>query len=110
MNMVSLDESLIARLKKGKNHFEVFVDTDAAFALKRGEDIKIEDVISVESIFLDAHQGDHVAESDLESAFNTTDVMEIAKQIIVHGEIQLTQEQRKHILEEKTRKVISIIA
>ncbi|WP_406659611.1 ribosome assembly factor SBDS [Methanolobus sp. ZRKC3] len=108
--MVSLDESLIARLKKGKNHFEVFVDPDGAFAFKRGDNLNIEDIIAVESVFYDARQGDHVAESVLQSTFETTDVMEIAKQIILHGEIQLTKEQRKHILEEKTRQVISIIA
>ncbi|MDG6243656.1 MAG: ribosome assembly factor SBDS [Methanolobus sp.] len=108
--MVSLDESVIARLKKGKNNFEVFVEPEGAFALKRGEDVNIEDIIAVESVFYDANQGDHVAESDLVSTFGTNNIMEIAEQIIVHGELQLTKEQRKHILEEKTRKVITIIA
>jgi ribosome maturation protein SDO1 len=108
--MVSLDESLIARLKKGKNHFEVFVDPEGAFAFKRGEKVNIADVVAVDSIFYDANQGDHVSEADLESTFNSTDVMEIAEHIILHGEIQLTKEQRKHILEEKTRQVITFIA
>jgi ribosome maturation protein SDO1 len=110
MDMVSLDESLIARLKKGKNNFEVFVDPEGAFALKRGEKVDIADVVAVESVFYDANQGDHVSESDLESTFNSTDVMEIAEHIILHGEIQLTKEQRKQILEEKTRQVITFIA
>ncbi len=108
--MVSLDESVIARLKKGKNNFEVFVEPDGAFALKRGEKINIEDIIAVESVFYDANQGDHVAESDLLTVFGTSDVMEVAEQILLHGELQLTKEQRKQILEEKTRKVITIIA
>ncbi len=108
--MVSLDESVIARLKKGKNHFEVFVEPEGAFSLKRGEEVNIEEIIAVESIFYDANQGDHVAESDLLSTFDTDDVMDIARQIILHGELQLTSEQRKQILEEKTRQVITIIA
>ncbi|WP_094227973.1 ribosome assembly factor SBDS [Methanolobus psychrotolerans] len=108
--MVSLDGSVTARLKKGKNHFEVFVDPEGAFAFKRGENLNIEDIIAVESIFSDANQGDHVAESDLVSTFGTNNVMEIAKQILLHGELQLTTEQRKRILEEKTRKVITFIA
>lgn len=108
--MVSLDESVIARLKKGKNNFEVFVEPDGAFALKRGEKVNIEDIIAVESIFYDANQGDHVAESDLLTTFDTSNVMEVAEQIVVHGDLQLTKEQRKHILEEKTRKVITTIA
>ncbi|SFM17532.1 ribosome assembly factor SBDS [Methanolobus profundi] len=108
--MVSLDESVIARLKKGKNHFEVFVEPEGAFALKRGEKANMEDIIAVESIFYDASQGDHVAESDLVAAFGTNNVLEIAEQILVHGDLQLTKEQRKRILEEKTKQVITIIA
>ncbi|MCQ6962870.1 ribosome assembly factor SBDS [Methanolobus chelungpuianus] len=108
--MVSLDESVIARLKKGKHQFEVYVDPDGAFAFRRGEKINIEDIIAVESVFSDAGQGDHVSESELESAFGTTDIMEVAKNIILHGELQLTKEQRKHILEEKTRQIITVIA
>ncbi|MBP1908788.1 ribosome assembly factor SBDS [Methanolobus bombayensis] len=108
--MVSLDESVIARLKKGKNHFEVFVEPEGAFSLKRGEEVNIEEIIAVESVFTDAAQGDHAAESDLVNTFETSDVTEIARQIILHGELQLTKEQRKQILEEKTRQVINIIA
>lgn len=108
--MVSLDESVIARLKKGKHQFEVYVDPDGAFAFRRGEKVNIEDIIAVESVFSDAGQGDHVSESELEGAFGTTDIMEVAKNIILHGELQLTKEQRKHILEEKTRQIITVIA
>jgi ribosome maturation protein SDO1 len=108
--MVSLDESVIARLKKGKNHFEVLVEPEGAFSLKRGDDVNIEDIIAVESVFADATQGDHAAESDLVNTFETSDVMEVARQIILHGELQLTKEQRKQILEEKTKQVITIIS
>ncbi len=108
--MVSLDRSVIARLKKGKQQFEVYVDPDGAFAFKRGEKIKMEDIIAVESVFSDAGQGDHISGSDLEAAFGTTDVMEVAKFIILNGELQLTKEQRKQILEEKTRQIVTFIA
>ena len=108
--MVSLDEAVSARLKKGSKHFEVLVEPDGALALKRGDDVKIEDILAVESIFEDAARGDHAAESDLTNAFDTTDVLEIARHIILHGELQLTKEQRQQILEEKTRQVVTTIA
>ncbi|MDK2826825.1 ribosome maturation protein SDO1 [Methanolobus vulcani] len=108
--MVSLDESVIARLKKGKHQFEVLVEPEGAFSLKRGDDVNIEDIIAVESVFTDAAQGDHAGESELVSAFETNNIMDVARQIILHGELQLTKEQRKQILEEKTRQVITIIA
>ncbi|WP_440952364.1 ribosome assembly factor SBDS [Methanococcoides sp. FTZ1] len=108
--MVSLDESLVARVKKGSVNYEVLVDPDGALEFKKGSDVKIEDVLAVESVFEDANKGYHVAESDLSSAFGTTNVFEIAAYIIKHGDLQLTKEQRQHILEEKTKQIISIIA
>jgi len=91
--MVSLDEALVARLKKGSKHFEVLVDPDGALAYRMGEDIKLEDILAVESIFEDAKKGEHAAESDIRSKFDTDDVFEIAALIIKHGELQLTQQQ-----------------
>ena len=108
--MVSLDESVIARLKKGKNHYEVFVEPEGALALKKGDDVKIEDIIAVESIFSDASQGEHAAETDLVNVFGTLDALIVAKEIILHGELQLTKEQRKRILDEKTKRIVSTIA
>ncbi|MBC7085606.1 MAG: ribosome assembly factor SBDS [Methanomethylovorans sp.] len=108
--MVSLDECVIARLKKGKNHYEVFVEPEGALALKKGDDVKVEDIIAIESVFSDAGQGERASESDLLNIFGTSDAVIIAKEIILHGELQLTKEQRKRILEEKTKRIISIIA
>ncbi|MEA1984694.1 MAG: ribosome assembly factor SBDS [Euryarchaeota archaeon] len=108
--MISLDEALVARLKKGSKHFEVLVDPDGALAYRMGEDVKLEDILAVESIFEDAKNGEHAAESDIMSTFDTDDVFEVAASIIKHGELQLTQQQRKYILEEKKRQVIATIA
>ncbi|MBN1133907.1 MAG: ribosome assembly factor SBDS [Methanosarcinaceae archaeon] len=108
--MVSLDEAVTARLKKGSKHFEVLVDPDGALALKRGDDVIIEDILAVESIFEDAARGEHAAESSLTNVFNTTNVHEIARHIILHGELQITKEQRQRILEEKTKRIVTTIA
>lgn len=50
------------------------------------------------------------AEKDIDNTFKTQDVIEIARQIILHGDIHLTTEQRKKILEDKKRQIISMIA
>jgi ribosome maturation protein SDO1 len=64
----------------------------------------------VEEVFENASRGDRPAENDVENTFKSHNIFEIARQIIQHGEIHLTKEQRNKILEEKKRKVISIIA
>jgi ribosome maturation protein SDO1 len=108
--MISLDDSVIARYKKGGKQFEVFVDPDGSLDLKRGEDINIEDIIAVESIFEDANKGNLASESDIQEIFGTDDVYEIIYDIIKHGDIQLTKEQRKRMLDEKRKQVVNIIA
>jgi ribosome maturation protein SDO1 len=108
--MVSLDEAVTARLKRGSKHFEVLVEPEGALAFKRGEEVKLEDILAVETIFEDANRGDRAADSDIINAFETSDPFEIASLILKNGELQLTAEQRKHILEEKKKKVIYTIS
>ncbi len=108
--MVALDESIIARLKTHGKTFEVFVDPDGALAFKRGEAVKIENILAIEDVFLDAKNGDRPAEQDIINAFGTTDAAKIAEKIILDGELHLTTEQKKRMQDEKKRQVINIIA
>lgn len=108
--MVTLDESIIARLKTHGKTFEVFVEPEGAMALKKGEPVKMENILAVEDVFMDAKNGDRPAENDVVNAFGTTDALKIAEKIIMEGELHLTTEQKKKLQEEKKHRVISIIA
>ncbi|HUL61873.1 MAG TPA: ribosome assembly factor SBDS, partial [Methanocella sp.] len=52
--MVTLDTAVVARLKTHGEHFEVLVDPDGAYDLKHGASVKIEDILAVEDVFLNA--------------------------------------------------------
>ncbi len=108
--MVRLEDAVPARLKTHGTTFEVLVDPDGALALRRGDSVNVEDILAVEDVFENASRGDRSAEEDLIKAFETTDVAIIAEKIIKKGEISLTAEQRKQIIENKRRQVIEIIA
>lgn len=108
--MVALDESIIAKLKTHGKTFEVFVDPDGALAFKRGDPVKIENILAVEDVFSDARNGDRPAEQDVINAFGTTDAVKIAEKIINEGELQLTTEQRRKIQEDKKKQIIAFIA
>ena len=108
--MVRLEDAVPARLKTHGATFEVLVDPDGALALRRGDSVNVEDILAVEDVFENASRGDRSAEEDLIKAFETTDVAIIAEKIIKKGEISLTAEQRKQIIENKRRQVIEIIA
>jgi len=108
--LVTLDDAVIARLKKHGKNFEVYVDPDGALNLRKGEEVKIEDILAVEEVFENASRGDRPAEEDLFKTFGTTDIFKITAEIIKHGDLQLTSEQRKQIQEYKKKQAISIIS
>jgi ribosome maturation protein SDO1 len=108
--MVTLEEAVTARLKTHGVIFEVLVDPEGAMSYRQGDEVDVEKILAAEDIFENASRGDRSAEEDLVRAFETTDVLTIAAKIIKKGEIQLTAEQRKRIIENKRRQVVSVIA
>ena len=108
--MVTLDNAVVARLKTHGEHFEILVDPDGAYELRHGADVKVEDILAVEDVFLNASRGDRVPEEDLIKAFGTTNVVDIARKIIMEGEINLTADQRHRLIEDKRRQVVSFIS
>ena len=108
--MISLDEAVTARLESHGTRFEVLIDPDAALAMKRGEfDGELEDVIAAEDVFENASRGDRPPEEDVEEVFGTTDPMEIIPEVVRRGEIQITAEQRKEMLEQKEKQLVNKI-
>jgi ribosome maturation protein SDO1 len=108
--MVTLEEAVTARLKTHGAVFEVLVDPDGAMSFRQGDKVEVEKILAAEDVFENASRGDRSSEEDLLRAFETTDVLAIASKIIKKGEIQLTAEQRKRIIENKRRQVVHLIA
>jgi ribosome maturation protein SDO1 len=107
--LVSLDDAVIARLKKGEEHFEILVDPYVAADLIDGNEIEINQCLAIDSIFKDAKMGTHASEESLKKNFNTENIEEIAKQIILKGDIQLTTEQRHKMKENKKNRIVEKI-
>lgn len=107
--MVSLDEAVIARLKKGEEHFEVLVDPYAAADLIDGKEVNILQNLAIDAIFKDSKKGTHASEESLQKNFGTNDISEITKQIITKGDIQLTTEQRNKMQKNKRNRIIETI-
>jgi len=108
--MVALDKAVVAKLRTHGELFEVLVDPDLAYDLKKGADIRVEEILAVEDVFSNASRGDRLPEEDLIKAFGTTNISDIARKIIMEGEINLTAEQRHRMLEDKRRQVITFIS
>lgn len=108
--MISLEKAVIARLIKSGEKFEILVDPEKAMEFKSGKEIPLEELIASEEIFEDARKGTRAASEKINKTFGTNDLNIIAKKIINEGEVQITTEQRKQMLDEKTKAIVNLIS
>jgi len=108
--MVDLEEAIVARLESHGETFEVLIDPKVVNHLKEGKDVDLIDYMVIDEIFKNARKGTRASEEKLREVFGTTDPVEIAKVIILKGEVQLTAQQRKEMLESKRLRIIATIA
>ncbi len=99
----------IARLRSKKMVFETMVDLKSAMKLKRGDDVDINEVIRDTAIYTDQKKGMHAGASELRNVFGTTDFLEIVKEIVKKGQIEVTQEFRDEALEARKKQVIDFL-
>jgi ribosome maturation protein SDO1 len=99
----------LAKIKKGGRKFEIVVDPDNAVAYKEGKLEDIHEVLIAERIFEDVQKGVFSTKSDLDNVFPKMDTMEIAKLILLKGDLQLSAKFREAKQEEKKRLIIESI-
>lgn len=108
--MIPLDQATVARLESHGERFEILVDPDMAALVRQGQKVEIEDVVAALNVFGNASKATRASDEALTKVFGTTDFEAVARRIIEKGEIHLTSDQRKHMVEEKRRQVINFIA
>lgn len=108
--MVNLEKAVIARIDKFGHSFELLVDPNLALEMKHGKKSELSELLAVEKVFKDAKAGDEQSPEIILKAFQTNNISEVVEKIIVHGEIQLTTEQRKAMLERKRIEIIGFIS
>ncbi|MCS7117165.1 MAG: ribosome assembly factor SBDS [Thaumarchaeota archaeon] len=100
----------IARVTKRGETYEVLVDPDLALKIRLGQAQPSQKVLVYPEVYRDAKKGIRAKEEELKKAFGTTDPYQIAITIVREGEVQLTAEQRRALIEEKRKKVVDLIA
>jgi len=100
----------IARYTKDNEHFEILVKPEKALDYRNGKIAGITEVLAAETIFSDANKGTRAPEDVTKKAFGTTDVLRVADFIIKKGQLQLTTDQRRKMVEDKRRQIIDYIS
>ncbi len=108
--VVSIDKAVTARLRVGELKFEVLVDPFKAFEVKSGRSVRMEDVLAYPAVYKDARAGEAASEKDIQKVFGTVDPYMVAERIIKEGELQLTTEQKRQMVQQKKVQIATIIS
>ncbi len=111
----------LARLKMHGRNLEIVIEPDEAVeyktALKSRKEKEmaevgepdVRDVLRSEEVFHDASKGELASENFIKEVFGTSDIVEIARKILLEGELQLTAEHRKRIMDNKKKRLVELI-
>ncbi|MFY9567462.1 MAG: ribosome assembly factor SBDS [Nitrososphaeraceae archaeon] len=98
------------RLTINGDKFEILVKPDPALEYKTGKRTDFSSLLVSDEIYSDANKGSRASGEKLTKHFKTKDTGEIAKQILTRGELALTTDQRRRMVEEKKKQIVQFIS
>lgn len=107
---VDIGGTVVARYTISGDKFEVLVNPTLAWDFRNGKQLDIRDILVGYTIFEDALRGKRATDESIQKVFGKLDALEIAKQILLKGDIQLTTDQRRKMVEDKKKEIITYIA
>jgi ribosome maturation protein SDO1 len=100
----------IVRLSTGGEHFEILVHPDPALDFKFGRKVEVSQIVAVDEVYSDANKGLRVPAEKLSRVFKTSDFLQIAETILRKGDLNLTTDQRRRLVEEKRKQIVANIS
>jgi len=89
--------------------FEILVKPDPALDYKLGKKKDVSAVLVSEEIYTDSGKGTKPGNEKLLKAFKTEDQAEIAQIILQKGDLNLTTDQRRKMIDEKKKQIVHFI-
>jgi len=104
------DKLTTVRFVVGGDRFEILVDPDAALNYKLGKKVELSQILASDEIYTDSNKGQRASEEKLMKSFKTSNFEQVAQAILQRGEIQLTTDQRRRMVDEKRKQIVSFIS
>jgi ribosome maturation protein SDO1 len=98
-----------ARLSVEGDRFEILVKPEEALNFRMGKQVAVTQLLVIEEVYSDANKGTRASTEKLQKAFGTTDVVKIADEILRRGELQLTTDQRRQLVEDKRKQIVAFL-
>ena len=104
-----VDMTLVRYSFEGEK-FEIMVKPDPALDYKMGKKKDISAVLISDEIYTDSGKGTRPSAEKLLKAFKTEDSTKIAEMILEKGDLNLTTDQRRKMMEGKKKQIVTYIA
>jgi ribosome maturation protein SDO1 len=99
----------VAKFSFEGEKFEIMVKPDPALDYKLGKKKDISAILVSEEIYTDSGKGTKPSAEKLLKAFKTEDQAEIAKIIMEKGDLNLTTDQRRKMIDDKKKRIVEFI-
>jgi ribosome maturation protein SDO1 len=99
----------VAKFSFEGEKFEIMVKPDPALDYKMGKKKDISAILVSEEIYTDSGKGTKPSAEKLLKAFKTEDLTEIAKIIMEKGDLNLTTDQRRKMIDDKRKQIVEFI-
>jgi len=120
-----MPKEIIARFFSHGKKFEVLIDSEKYILYREGKVGDIREILISDGVFHDIGKirtkesalmaegmgtAQQVTDDELKIVFGTSDFLSVAKKIVDDGEVQITVEQRRELLEKKLKRIVTFIA
>jgi ribosome maturation protein SDO1 len=105
-----VDKTSIVRYSFEGEKFEILVKPDPALEFKLGKRKDISSILVSDEIYSDSGKGTRASTEKLLKAFKTEDATAIAEKILQKGDLNLTTDQRRKMIAEKRKQIVTYIA
>lgn len=90
--------------------FEILVKPDLALDYKLGKKKDLSSILVSDEIYTDSSKGTRASTEKLLKAFKTDDAAIIAEKILQKGDLNLTTDQRRKMIEQKRKQIVEFVA
>ncbi|ETO76948.1 SBDS family rRNA metabolism protein [Phytophthora nicotianae P1976] len=107
---IVLTNVAVVRMRKGGKRFEIACYKNKVFNWRNGVEEDIDEVLQIAKVYENVSKGKFAKKSDWSKAFGVQSEEQACRAILDHGELQVSEGERKALVENMYRDIATIIA
>ena len=109
-NQKVLTNVCVVRLKKGGKRFEIACYPNTVVAWRSGAQKDLTEVLQASAVFTNVTKGINARKDEIQKAFGTSDIDAVIREILMNGELQVGDMERKAMLESTFKDIATIVS